>query len=286
LEGEALIALQRRLRAATSIPDLLLDSCIAARETCGFGRALIVSVADQMLTAGDLRVLPDGPSDSLRRHLLGRPLALVPGSAETDLIRRAEGGRGRTVSASGSSQLQEALGLMQFALGAIMPEDRVLALLVVDRDAPELADGDRDDARLFGWVVGLMLERLFHRVRLRELGLEIRHLTASAEAALREATDAPVSLPTDYGAGPVFAPTYPAPVQPDAALRELFTRRELQIANSLVAGGSNREIAAALHLSPETVKAYVARVLRKLGAANRADAVARYMRLAGTHEEH
>jgi DNA-binding CsgD family transcriptional regulator len=41
----------------------------------------------------------------------------------------------------------------------------------------------------------------------------------------------------------------------------------------LVQGRSNREIADELILSPETVKAHVARILRKLGASNRAEAV-------------
>jgi DNA-binding NarL/FixJ family response regulator len=62
-------------------------------------------------------------------------------------------------------------------------------------------------------------------------------------------------------------------------LRELFTRRELNIVAQMVDGRSNREIAAELQISPETVKTYVARVMRKLGASNRADAAVRFLRL-------
>ncbi|MBE0428878.1 MAG: response regulator transcription factor [Thermoleophilia bacterium] len=40
-------------------------------------------------------------------------------------------------------------------------------------------------------------------------------------------------------------------------------------------GFSNRKIAGQLFLSPETVKTYVSRIFRKLGAATRAQAVAR-----------
>jgi DNA-binding NarL/FixJ family response regulator len=96
---------------------------------------------------------------------------------------------------------------------------------------------------------------------------------------MKEALESPVALPSDYGAGPVFPTAYPAPQSSDQ-LRELLTPRELQIAGQMVAGRSNREIAAELHLSPETVKGYVARVLRKLGASNRVDAVSRYLRLS------
>jgi DNA-binding NarL/FixJ family response regulator len=152
-------------------------------------------------------------------------------------------------------------------------------LLVVDRAAPAVEIADVDAVRFFAHLIGLAVERLFLRVRMRELALELRHLTASAQAAMREALESPVAFPTDYGTGPVFATAGPAPQSSDR-LRELFTPRELQIAGHMIAGRSNREIAAELHLSPETVKGYVARVLRKLGASNRVDAVSRYLRLA------
>jgi DNA-binding NarL/FixJ family response regulator len=166
----------------------------------------------------------------------------------------------------------------------VIPEDRVLALLVVDRDNPAVEPADEESVRLFAWVVANVLGSLVLRARMRELGHELRHLTISAEAAMREALEARIALPSDYGSGPVFATAYPPPASP-GALRELLTTRELQVADNLVAGRSNREIASELHLSPETVKAYVARVLRKLGASNRADAVGRYLRLAGSQDD-
>jgi DNA-binding CsgD family transcriptional regulator len=202
---------------------------------------------------------------------------LRPGSAESELIRTAEGGR----SGGGQppSALQAALGLEEFALGAVMPEDRVLAILVLDRSEPPVTAVDRDAVQLFAHLTALAVERLFLRVRMSELSLELRHLTASAQAVMKEALQSPVALPSDYGAGPVFPTSYPAPQSSDQ-LRELLTPRELQIAGQMVAGRSNREIAAELHLSPETVKGYVGRVLRKLGASNRVDAVSRYLRLS------
>lgn len=211
-------------------------------------------------------------------------------SFEAELIRgfeTARSGRGRA-----ASQLQAQLGLGDFVLGAVKPEERVLALVVVDRQGPPVQERDRETVQFFAHMLALSVERVFLRSRMRELSTELRHLTASAQAVMREALESPVAMPTDYGTGPVFAtqmfaPAYGspghtpsgAPASPDR-LRELFTSREQQIASLVVAGRSNREIAAELHLSPETVKGYVARVLRKLGAANRVDAVSRYMRLA------
>ena len=40
-------------------------------------------------------------------------------------------------------------------------------------------------------------------------------------------------------------------------------------------GSTNREIAAALHLSPHTIHEHTSTLYRKLGARNRADAVQR-----------
>ncbi len=54
-----------------------------------------------------------------------------------------------------------------------------------------------------------------------------------------------------------------------------LTRREREVLDLLAAGASNKLIARQLGLSFHTVKAHVAMLLDKLGAASRADAVAR-----------
>jgi DNA-binding NarL/FixJ family response regulator len=54
-----------------------------------------------------------------------------------------------------------------------------------------------------------------------------------------------------------------------------LTRREREVLDLLAGGASNKVIARRLGLSFHTAKAHVAAVLQKLGAASRADAVAR-----------
>ena len=51
--------------------------------------------------------------------------------------------------------------------------------------------------------------------------------------------------------------------------------RELEVLHELAAGRSNKEIAARLHVSPNTVKTHVARVFEKLGARRRTEAILR-----------
>lgn len=54
-----------------------------------------------------------------------------------------------------------------------------------------------------------------------------------------------------------------------------ISARELTVLHSLAAGLSNKEIAAQLDVSPNTVKTHVARLFEKLDARRRTDAIAK-----------
>ena len=51
--------------------------------------------------------------------------------------------------------------------------------------------------------------------------------------------------------------------------RVTFTRREKEVLEMLVAGRSNKEIGSPLGIGERTVKAHVAKLLRKVGVQNR-----------------
>jgi len=58
-----------------------------------------------------------------------------------------------------------------------------------------------------------------------------------------------------------------------------LTRREIDVLRLMAAGETNAGIAERLIISEGTVKSHVKHILRKLGAANRAEAVCRYLRM-------
>ncbi|MEU8609995.1 response regulator transcription factor [Actinoplanes sp. NPDC048791] len=98
-------------------------------------------------------------------------------------------------------------------------------------------------------------------------------LVATGEALLSPAVTRRV-MDAAIGAGP-------RPV--DASALAGLTERERDVLAEVAAGLSNNEIAAALHLSPATVRTYVSRLLTKLNARDRAQLVVHAYRAGLAH---
>jgi DNA-binding CsgD family transcriptional regulator len=71
------------------------------------------------------------------------------------------------------------------------------------------------------------------------------------------------------------ARTAPVPGNPAAQATLGISGRELEVLKELAAGYSNKEIAARLAVSPNTVKTHIARLFEKLGARRRTEALAK-----------
>lgn len=72
--------------------------------------------------------------------------------------------------------------------------------------------------------------------------------------------------------------TFGHPASVDVAETESLTVREQEVLQMMAAGLGNKEIAARLRISPNTAKFHVARILAKLGAGSRTEAVSMAMR--------
>ncbi|MCK2034712.1 response regulator transcription factor [Microbacterium sp. SSW1-49] len=72
---------------------------------------------------------------------------------------------------------------------------------------------------------------------------------------------------------PVTASVSTAPARPATVLAEPLTERESEVLTLLADARSNAEIAGALYIGEATVKTHVSRILQKLGARDRVQAV-------------
>ena len=105
-------------------------------------------------------------------------------------------------------------------------------------------------------------------------------LLGSALAAMGDRTAASIELDnaraifTDLGAGPDLRNLDQHTSTPAAGAAGL-SAREREVLNELASGKTNREIAAALHISQHTVGRHVENVFTKLGVTSRAAATAR-----------
>ena len=74
----------------------------------------------------------------------------------------------------------------------------------------------------------------------------------------------------------VLAAPAPAPFDGNPPAQALgLSGRELEVLRELAAGRSNKEIAALLHVSPNTIKTHVARLFQKLTVRRRTEAIRR-----------
>jgi DNA-binding NarL/FixJ family response regulator len=268
--------LRRRLCGSADVGAMFATAASLACSEYGFERGVVLSVDRNRLTAEATDPLACDASDRLRRQVLSAPLILTHDAYEAELIRLRRPSRSGCAS---SSTLASALKLRSFALAPIVPESHALAVLVLDREQPVDAL-DTAEVVAFADIVAGALAHVVLRARQQELSDDLRHLTTSTQALMRELLEAPVTLPHQDGQRPAFPLCGALGAGSADGLRELLSEGELRIARLLVQGRSNREIAHELIVSPETVKANVARILRKLGASNRVEAASMILRLA------
>ena len=103
--------------------------------------------------------------------------------------------------------------------------------------------------------------------------------TAQDVTELRAAAEVLHQTASDLGRRAAELHSFPGRSR-DADLNKLLGARQLEILALVAEGLSNAEIASRLYLTESTVKWHVRKILRALGVANRAQAVARYLSAA------
>jgi DNA-binding CsgD family transcriptional regulator len=257
----------------------------AAATAAGLDRVLLSRVHEGRLLAEALHAPDDERGASaLLAALAEAVVALEYPLAEAEVLRQrrprllADG----TDGAGPPRAFGAEMGWGEEAIAPVLVEGRVVGFLHGDRlaDAAPCGEVELDALWSFARGFALVFERAILRRRLRVQREEMRRVASWADARTSELSDAAMDLGTDRvpGEGDGVA-VRGGPAEAAPALRDLLTRREIDVLELMVQGGTNGTIARTLVVSEGTVKFHVKNILRKLHAANRAEATSRYLRL-------
>jgi DNA-binding CsgD family transcriptional regulator len=205
---------------------------------------------------------------------------LRSGLWETELIRRRRPVlvESTPVGSTTVNPFGELARTRAYVAAPVAVEGDVIALLLADTVAPgrSLRGSDRDLIKIFADGLGLAYERSALAERMERQRARLTSAFSSVGSVVGELHSAAVCL-TRSRTGATVRAAGPAAGRTFAGSNDrLLTRREREILALMAAGATNRQIAARVYVSESTVKSHVKRILRKLPAANRAEAVYRY----------
>lgn len=274
------------LRGVGSLSRLLEKAAQELGQTVGFDRVIISRVIDSYLVAEciwfrdhaeDAKTLLDAWQSS--------PPELTHLLLETELVRRRSAAlvTDPVNDPRTYKPLMQATDTKSYVAAPIAPEGRVIGFVHADQyyegTAVDLLD--RDALWTFAEGLGYAIERTVLTERLRAQRDRVRQMVVSVEALTSELFAADVDMveggqeTREIGHAAVSMV-----IAPESRIRSLLTPRELEVLGLMAEGSTNRDIANRLVISEGTVKSHVKHILRKLRAANRAEAVSRFMRLS------
>jgi DNA-binding CsgD family transcriptional regulator len=277
---EFLIAVSRDAGTAQLIeraPAALCDACGFDRAAISLLRGAVWSpVAFHVANRTDPGCIGDAPS--VLADVEVRLLRL--GLSDTELIRRrrpilVENSQADSKTFNPSA---EPLGFRGYVAAPVVADGRVIGLLHADTLSPGrlLSSLDRDLIKVFADGFGVAYERVALAERMEQQRAHLALAFSSMGSVIGELQSAAVRL-TRFRTGATVELASPTS-WPDARGTDhgVLTRREHEILALMATGSTNVQIATRLFVSESTIKSHVKRVLRKLPAKNRAEAVYQY----------
>lgn len=261
----------RRMKKAGSLQGLGRQACTELCDALGFDGALLSFVEDDGFVVEESDHGLGGPTVISRRDC----------ALERACIRLCDTVRTNATDMPASPGYRELLGSDQYLVAPVIVKSRVVALFHVGRRGEgEVPADDVDVLDAFASAYSLLHERMLNTERVHQQRTSI----ARAAARLTEEADriAAAAISFDGDDTRVEAPTVAA----DSPLAATLSDRERQVFERLVLGASNAEIADELVITVETVKTHVKRILRKIGAINRSEAIALYLDEAKSPRRH
>jgi DNA-binding CsgD family transcriptional regulator len=235
--------------------------CAELCPTIGFSSAVLSSIAPDKFI----------PTTSHGTHGTGKPVPRNAGLAERDCIRLRRIVHAGNAEVPATEGFREVLDAADYLVAPIVVESKVVALVHMSRARGAIADGDVDTLGLLLAVYSFAYERLLNSGRVEQLRVSI--IGAAARLAQEADRIAGTAVSLD---GADDEDVFEADAAVDAVTAAL-SNRERDVFARMVRGDSNAEIADELVVSVETVKTHVKRILRKIGAANRLEAITLYM---------
>jgi DNA-binding CsgD family transcriptional regulator/GAF domain-containing protein len=274
-----------RLRGPLSVRELLDRAPVEVCRGCGFDRSALFRLDGSAMVVESVHV--EGAAEGTEEFVAAaraHPPKLDHQLLETEMIRR---GRPLLVIDARHDPrtfkpLVTATGARSYVAAPLMPSGRVIGFLHADHHTSgrQVGELDRDVIAAFAEGLGYALERSILHARLHRQRDRVQATMSSAARMLDECTEAEIELTADdRQATPSGAARVVSQLPPDSRLEALLTRREAEVLALMAEGATNLAIAERLVISEGTVKSHVKSILRKLRAANRAEAVSRYMRL-------
>jgi LuxR family transcriptional regulator, regulator of acetate metabolism len=276
---EGVLDAAERLAEAGPVSEIVDRAPAECARALALDRCVLSRVDDGKLVAEAIHV-SDGDAAATLDALKHAPVRLAYPLLEAEMLRRRRAAivpEPEDETAAARHAFAPVMAWGEHLAAPVVLETRVIGFLHGDVDRP-LTDADRDGLQRFAAAFADIFERAVLRRRLRVQRQELRQVASWADARTSELSDGAIDLAVERD-----APSADEPVRVqggDAALRDLLTRRELDVLDHMVRGETNADIARALVVSEGTVKFHVKNILRKLHASNRAEATSRYLRLS------
>jgi DNA-binding CsgD family transcriptional regulator/GAF domain-containing protein len=283
-----------RLRELRSVEAIIARAAQEACTACGFDRAVVYRLRGPELIAEAFHV-EGHPAIAQRLLEFSRdlPLRMDRHSHEREMIRRRLPMCVQDVMEDPHTfhPQAEVYDTHSYVAAPILPQGKVIGFVHADhRLKPRRVDDfDRDALWAFAEGLGFAIERARLAERLRAQGDELQRLLRRAGAVVQDYLDAEVDLVGARDQSSAATRTAEAlmwsPRDDGTEVDAALSRREREVLALLGTGASNAQIAAQLVISDETAKTHVKRILRKLGAANRVEAAALWLRAQQGREQ-
>jgi DNA-binding NarL/FixJ family response regulator len=273
-----------RLRGAETTAQMIDRATVEACRSCGVDRCVLLRVEEGSLIPESVCFARDPAfQEEWETFARAHPPEVDPRDPEVQLLRRNRPILVADPSASrGIAPCAEAARSTGYIAAPVTVRGSVVATLHADIYFAERRVDPmvRDVLATFAVGYGYALERTVVLERTREQVRRMRETMSEVNSSFDDLFEAGVSLRRNEGGDVAAVTRGPAMLLPgESRISGLLTRRELEVIDLMARGASNADIAGQLVISEGTVKSHVKHILRKMRAANRAQAVSCYMRL-------